>query len=174
MEAPAGQPGAPAAPAAPPSSAAAAAAAAEDRSKKNRVKKLKAQYLAILELEQRTAAGEALDAGQAEKVARKAAVADELAALGAALPEPPPPPQQPGGSAGGHGMPDNAISQAEALAALEALALGGGAAPQRAAPPGVSPMLRRQLDLLAANPGYDYFLTLPEPLPDMVSPPPRA
>lgn len=38
------------------------------KAKKNRVKKLKSQYVAILDLEARAAAGQALDAGQAAKV----------------------------------------------------------------------------------------------------------
>ncbi len=52
--------------------AAAAAHAETSKSKKNRVKKLKAQYVSILELESRVAAGHALDAGQAEKVSKAA------------------------------------------------------------------------------------------------------
>lgn len=150
------QPDAPApAAAAPP---AAAAAAPGDGAKKNRIKKLKAQYTAILELQQRADAGQVLDAGQAEKVARKAAVADELASMGAELPDPPPLPA----------AADDGVSAAEMQAALDALMLGGGAVPPRKAPPGANPMLRRQFQLLAENPQSDYFLTMPEPFPDMV------
>ncbi|KAL4442066.1 hypothetical protein ABPG77_011327 [Micractinium sp. CCAP 211/92] len=115
--------------------AAAAAHAETSKSKKNRVKKLKAQYVSILELESRVAAGHALDAGQAEKVS----------------------------PASGPGTFSD-LSSEEVEAALEA-ALGDG--PRRRPVGSISRALGRQLELQEANPGYSYFLVLPDPLPDV-------
>lgn len=129
------------------------------KAKKNRVKKLKSQYVAILDLEARAAAGQALDAGQAAKVARKPQVAEELAALGAELPAPPPQAGLPGGATG---FAD--LSQEEVEAALGA-AMGGGPRSRPAGP--ISRALAHQLQLQESNPGYSYFFVLPEPLPDV-------
>ncbi|KAI7841737.1 hypothetical protein COHA_004603 [Chlorella ohadii] len=142
----------------PPPAAAAAVVAADEPSaeageaskqRRNRIKKLKAQYVAILELEQRAAAGQPLDAGQAEKVSRKAAVAAELESLGVALPEAPPPlPAEPLADASGHSAAwqsiEEDITQEEVAAALEKL-----------------------YKLLEENPGFSYFITLPAPKPDI-------
>ena len=160
----------------PPAAAAAvAAAAAADASadsseaskqRRNRVKKLKAQYVGILELEQRAAAGQLLDAGQAEKLARKAAVAAELEALGMPLPEAPhlPPPQPPSAGASNRSAAfqsmEEEISQEEVAAALEKLLVsnsGGGG--QRKRPEGpISRALAYQYDLLEANPGFRWVV----------------
>ncbi len=160
---------APAAGEAPPAAAAAAAAAAADeppaeaceasKQRRNRIKKLKAQYVAILELEQRAAAGQPLDAGQAEKVSRKAAVAEELESLGVALPEAPPPPlaDVSGHSAAWQAIEED-ITQEEVAAALEKL-VGGGGGGQRRRPQGpISRALSYQYKLLEENPGFRWVL----------------
>jgi len=158
---------APAAGEAPPAAAAAAAAAADEppaeaceasKQRRNRIKKLKAQYVAILELEQRAAAGQPLDAGQAEKVSRMAAVAEELESLGVALPEAPPPPAEPLADVSGHSAAWQAIeediTQEEVAAALEKL-VGGGGGGQRRRPQGpISRALSYQYKLLEENPGF--------------------
>ncbi|PRW56394.1 hypothetical protein C2E21_4443 [Chlorella sorokiniana] len=170
---------APAAGGAPPSAAVAAVAAdvppAESseagKQRRNRVKKLKAQYVGILELEQRSAAGQPLDAGQSEKLSRKAAVAAELEAMGVELPEAPPPPPPPLTGTFTHSevlqSMEKEVSQEEVAGALEKLLIsrGGG---QRQRPEGpISRALAGQYQLLEANPGFSYFITLPAPLPDI-------
>lgn len=136
-----------------------AADAEASKSKKNRVKKLKAQYLSILELEACAATGQSLNAGQAAKVARKSDVADELAALGAELPKPPP---AAGPTSGVPGFDD--LTPEDAEAAMYTV-LGGS--PRRRPAGAISRALAHQLQLQEANPGYHYFLVLPEPLPDV-------
>ncbi|KAL4427850.1 hypothetical protein ABPG75_001939 [Micractinium tetrahymenae] len=159
----AGAPSAAADAAAPLCTAADPPAAAADpeasKARKNRVKKLKAQYLSILELEAHAAAGQALDAGQAAKVARKSQVAEEITSLGAELPEPPP-----AASLAGAAGSFEDLSPAEVEAAMEA-AMGGG--PRRRPSGPTSRALAHQLKLQEANPGYCYFFVLPEPLPDV-------
>lgn len=153
---------------APPGDAADAGDAAEcSKQRRNRVKKLKAQYVTILELEQRAAAGQPLDAGQADKLGRKAAVAEELALLGAELPPPPPPlpPQPPAGAGAGRSAAFQAmeeeISQEEVAAALEKLLIGGGGGGQRQRPEGpISKALGYQYDLLERNPGFRWVLVV--------------
>ena len=165
---------------APPAAATAAAAAAAvaadaaadsseaSKQRRNRVKKLKAQYVGILELEQRAAAGQPLDAGQAEKLVRKAAVAAELEALGVPLPEAPPLPPLRVPLAGASNRSaafqsmEEEISQEEVAAALEKLLVSNsGGSRQRKRPEGpISRALAYQYDLLEANPGFRWVLAL--------------